>query len=251
MFPALALLLTSFLVAFAYLIGGPTASPQTAIPPTPTMAASGGVSTTSPITMSATASLTHTTGITAAKTISDFVPVTQAGSPSARVAMSVTVGISHSIQIVSPAFPPNGLIPSQYTCVGQGLNPPLTWTGVPSGAKSLAMTLEDPDAPNAARLVVHWVVFNLPPTATGLQAALPADAKLPDGTIQGLSQGGKPGYRPPCPPAGATHRYIFRIYALDTQLDLPDAATRDDLFQATEGHILAWGQVIGLYQRGG
>ena len=247
MFPALSLLLTSFLVVLAFLIGGSTATPQTTAPPTIT--ATGGVSTTNPITM--TAGLTGTAGITAAKTISDFVPVTQAGSPAARVAMSVTVGISRSIQILSPAFPPNGLIPSQYTCDGQGLNPPLTWSGAPSGAKSLAMTLEDPDAPNAARLVVHWVVFNLPPTVTGLEAGLPAETKLPDGTIQGLNQGGKPGYRRTCPPAGATHRYIFRIYALDTRLDLPDTATRDDLFKAAEGHILVWGQLIGLYQRGG
>jgi Raf kinase inhibitor-like YbhB/YbcL family protein len=234
MYSLLTLALTLLLIVAAGPSVGPTAFPQTAVPETPTPAV-GGMNPTNPITM--------TTGLTGTQ------PITRTPiSPIARVAMSVTVGISRSIQISTPAFQNNGAVPKQYTCDGDNTNPPLSWTGVPVGAKSLAMTLEDPDAPGG--LFVHWVVFNMPPDLTGLKEAMPTDAKLADGTIQALNGSGKPGYIGPCPPSGV-HRYFFRVYALDTVLDLLPTANRNDLFKAVEGHVIGWGQLNSHYQRGG
>lgn len=229
----LTLALTLLLIVAASPSFGPASFPQTAVPETPTPAA-GGMTPTNPITM--------TTGLTGTQ------PITRPISPIARVAMSVTVGISRSIQITTPAFQNNGLVPKQYTCDGDNTNPALSWTGVPVGAKSLAMTLEDPDAPSG--LFVHWVVFNMPPDLTGLKEGMPTDAKLPDGTIQALNGAKKSGYIGPCPPSGV-HRYFFRVYALDTVLDLPETANRDDLFKAVQGHVIGWGQLNSRYQRGG
>ncbi len=228
MYYLLTFALLALLIVVAFVLPGTPALAQTPAPAGPTMAPA--------------APMTTTSGITGTR------PITRAISPLARVAMSVTVGISRSINITSAAFENNAMIPSQYTCDGQNTSPPLSWTGVPAGAKSLAMTLEDPDAPSG--LFVHWVIFNMPPSLTGLPAAVPNDAKLPDGTIQGLNGAGKPGYTGPCPPSGV-HRYFFRVYALDTMLNLPETANRDDLFKAVQGHVLGWGQLNSRYQKGG
>jgi Raf kinase inhibitor-like YbhB/YbcL family protein len=233
MYYLLTFALLVILIVFAFLLPGPAAIAQTPAPETPTMAPAVG---------------TPTGPITTTPSISGTQPITRAVSPLARVAMSVTVGISRSIHITSTAFENNGMIPKPYTCDGQNTNPPLQWTGIPATAKSLAMTLEDPDAPGG--LFVHWVIFNMPPSLTGLMEAMPTDVKLADGTIQGLNGSGKPGYTGPCPPSGV-HRYFWRVYALDIVLNLPETANRDDLFKAVDGHVIGWGQLNSRYQRGG
>ncbi|MDH7599598.1 MAG: YbhB/YbcL family Raf kinase inhibitor-like protein [Sedimentisphaerales bacterium] len=150
------------------------------------------------------------------------------------------------MKVTSTAFADGGIIPSKYTCDGQDISPPLQWEGVPSGARSIAIISNDPDAPVGTW--VHWVIWNIPPTATGLPEALPRDPKLPDGARQGINDFGRPGYGGPCPPSG-THRYYFKVYALDTLLDLPTTARKPDLLKAMQGHVLAEGMLMGRYSR--
>jgi Raf kinase inhibitor-like YbhB/YbcL family protein len=121
-----------------------------------------------------------------------------------------------------------------------------SWSGVPEGTKSLAMISDDPDAPMGTW--VHWVLFNVPPDTTGLPEKVPTDEVLPGGARHGITDFGRHGYGGPCPPSG-THRYYFKLYALDTVLDLSGKITKDDLLGAMEGHILAEGQLMGKYKR--
>lgn len=155
-------------------------------------------------------------------------------------------GKTIALTIRSPAFQPEALIPGKYTCDGADISPPLTWSGVPEGATSLALIADDPDAPG--KTWVHWVLFNLPPETNSLSEHLPTDATLENGAIQGITDFGRPGYGGPCPPGG-THRYYFKLYALDTTLDLSPKAKKADVVQAMEGHILAKGQLMGKYKR--
>jgi Raf kinase inhibitor-like YbhB/YbcL family protein len=152
-----------------------------------------------------------------------------------------------ALSITSPAFQNKDEIPSRFTCQGKSLSPALQWTGAPEGAKSLALIVDDPDAPDpkAPRLVfVHWVLYNLPADSKGLSEAV-SKASLPKGTLQGLNDAKKPGWTPPCPPIGR-HRYFFKLYALDTTLpDLGKAATKADLEKAMQGHILEKAELIG------
>lgn len=150
------------------------------------------------------------------------------------------------IAITSNAFDEGGLIPSKYTCDGVDVSPPLRWDGIPEGAASIALICDDPDAPMGTW--VHWVLFNLPARAKELAENIPRDETLTDGTRQGINDFGKIGYGGPCPPSG-THRYFFKIYALDTQLDLATGADKSQLLEAMEGHILAQGQLMGKYKR--
>jgi Raf kinase inhibitor-like YbhB/YbcL family protein len=166
-----------------------------------------------------------------------------------------------TIELKCPAFAEGGMIPSRFTCDGSNHSPPLEWSGVPASARALALICDDPDAPGGTWS--HWVVFNVAPQATGLREAVPAQESIPatstDGTEpvgarlamarQGRNDFGKTGYGGPCPPGG-THRYFFRLYALDASLDLQSTATRSDVFKAIEGHILAAGRLTGKYQRG-
>jgi Raf kinase inhibitor-like YbhB/YbcL family protein len=153
------------------------------------------------------------------------------------------------MQIASSAFSPNGTIPAQYTCEGANVSPPLAWEGVPSGARSLALIVDDPDAPDPAapqRVWVHWILYNLPADGTGLAEAVD---ELPAGTLEGLNDWKTTGYGGPCPPIGR-HRYFHKLYALDVVLpDLrePDKKT---LVEAMQGHIVAEAQVIGTYRKG-
>ncbi|MGH8579380.1 MAG: YbhB/YbcL family Raf kinase inhibitor-like protein [Gammaproteobacteria bacterium] len=155
-----------------------------------------------------------------------------------------------SLSLTSLGFANNGAIPQQYTCDGKDVSPPLAWAGIPSETKSLALILDDPDAPDPAApkmTWVHWVLYNLPPTATGLAEAV-APRDLPVGTREGLNDSKHTGYGGPCPPIGR-HRYFHKLYALDVVLpDLgkPSAAA---LGKAMQGHILGHGQLIGTYQR--
>ncbi|MBM3285482.1 MAG: YbhB/YbcL family Raf kinase inhibitor-like protein [Candidatus Aminicenantes bacterium] len=150
------------------------------------------------------------------------------------------------IKVTSTAFEEGGMIPRKYTCDGEDVSPPLAWTGLPEGAKTLALISDDPDAPMGTW--VHWVLFNLPATEKGLPEAVPPDKELKNGAKQGRNDFRRIGYGGPCPPGG-THRYFFKIYALDTVLNLPAGATKADLLKAMEGHVLAQGQLMGKYRR--
>ncbi len=150
------------------------------------------------------------------------------------------------IKITSSAFEDGGLIPAKYTCDGSDISPPLQWDLVPEGTKSIALISDDPDAPMGTW--VHWVVFGLPAETRELEENIPPDETLPNGAKQGLSDFGRIGYGGPCPPSG-THRYFFKIYALDTKLDLAAGARKRQLLKAMEGHILGQGQLIGKYKR--
>jgi len=148
------------------------------------------------------------------------------------------------MNLSSPAFTNNGHVPPIYSCRSQGISPPLTFDDVPDGTKSLALTVDDPDAPKGD--FVHWVVWNIPAGASGLSANVEAVSTLSDGTRQGKNGAGATGYHSLCPPSG-THHYYFRIYALDIKLSLPDTTTMADLLSAMKGHVLAQGELVGLF----
>jgi Raf kinase inhibitor-like YbhB/YbcL family protein len=155
-----------------------------------------------------------------------------------------------TLKILSPAFAENASIPAKYTCEGDDVSPPLTWTGVPEGTKSLALIVDDPDAPDpkAPRMTwVHWVLYNLPPDATGLAEGV-ATGALPAGTEDGCNDWKRTGYGGPCPPIGR-HRYFFKLYALDTTLSGLSEPTKAKVEAAMRGHVLAEAQLIGTYQK--
>jgi Raf kinase inhibitor-like YbhB/YbcL family protein len=138
------------------------------------------------------------------------------------------------------------MIPGQNTCDGTDVSPDLAWTGIPEGTRSLALICDDPDAPMGTW--VHWVLFNIPPDETGLPAEVAPEASLSNGAIHGTNDFSRLGYGGPCPPGG-THRYYFKLYALDTKLNLDSGATKAQLEDAMESHILAEGQLMGKYSR--
>jgi Raf kinase inhibitor-like YbhB/YbcL family protein len=152
------------------------------------------------------------------------------------------------MQISSSAFKSNQTIPKQYTCDGKDVSPPLTWTGVPDQTQSLVLIVDDPDAPDpkAPRMVyVHWVLYNLPVSATGLAEAVSPTA-LPEGTHEGINDWKRTGYGGPCPPIGR-HRYFFKLYALDTLLPDLHKPTKSTLLQAMSGHVLAEAELMATY----
>lgn len=152
--------------------------------------------------------------------------------------------------ISSPAFQDGGEIPAAFTCEGRDLSPALTFTGVPAGAKSLALIVDDPDAPDPAApkmTYVHWVLFDLPPDTPGLPEGA---TSLPAGTKDGLNDWNRTGYGGPCPPIGR-HRYFFKLYALDTTLSHLNQPTKAELLAAMQGHVLAEAQIVGTYQKAG
>src|SRR5690606_3351890 len=151
-----------------------------------------------------------------------------------------------ALQVMSDAFAEDQQIPSIYTCDGRNISPPLRWSGVPAEAQTLALVVDDPDAPSG--LFTHWRVYDLPPGATGLPEGVPQQETVDGGGRQGRNDFGRIGYGGPCPPSGS-HRYVFTVYALDAPLDLPPGATRRQLFDAMDGHIIAEGRLIGRYQR--
>jgi Raf kinase inhibitor-like YbhB/YbcL family protein len=152
------------------------------------------------------------------------------------------------MELISSAFAANGDIPAIHTCEGRDQSPPLAWSGIPAGTGSLALIVDDPDAPDPAApkmTWVHWVVYNLPPDTTGL-AADAAGSRLPEGAREGLNDWQREAYGGPCPPIGR-HRYVFKLYALDTVLPSLNPATKDNLEKAMQGHILARGELVGYY----
>ena len=150
------------------------------------------------------------------------------------------------MKIESDAFRPGEPIPSAHTCDGQDLSPPLKWTESPASTRSFALICDDPDAPS--RTWVHWLVWNIPSESRGLTRGVGATAELPDGTRQGTTDFGRIGYGGPCPPSG-THRYFFRLYALDRVLDLAPGAKRAALEGQLGGHVLAEAELMGTYRR--
>jgi Raf kinase inhibitor-like YbhB/YbcL family protein len=143
------------------------------------------------------------------------------------------------LTVKSPVFTQNTAIPKKYTCDGDGINPPLTIEGAPKQTKSLSLIMDDPDATNGTFL--HWIVWNIPPHVN----------KIAENTIQGsegMNSARRKGYTSPCPPSG-THRYFFKVYALDTELSLATNSSVSDLEEAMEGHVVAKGEIIGLYRR--
>lgn len=147
----------------------------------------------------------------------------------------------------SSAFSNGGMIPDRYTCKGENISPELKWGSLPSGTKSLALIVHDPDAPRKGGWT-HWVVWNIPPETMGFSEKMDRGAVLSDGTHQGITDYGKPGYKGPCPPSG-THRYFFYLYALDATLNLPGSTTKPLLEQSMEGHILEKAEWMGKYSK--
>ena len=150
------------------------------------------------------------------------------------------------MELTSSAFTEGGAIPPLYTCDGKDISPPLSWSGAPEGAKSFALIADDPDAPRGTW--VHWVLWNLPATAVELKEALATIPHLPSGALQGKNDSGDSGYGGPCPPSG-THRYFFKLFALDSVLALKAGATKSQLEAAMKGHVLSQATLMGLYSR--
>lgn len=152
-----------------------------------------------------------------------------------------TSEISKTMNLQSPVFQNQASIPALYTCDDQDINPPLQISGVPSDAKSLALVVDDPDAPIGDW--VHWLLWNMDPATTEI-----LENSVPSGAVQGLTDFGNNEWGGPCPPSG-THRYFFKLYALDIALELPSSTKKADLEAALQGHVLAQTELIGLYQR--
>lgn len=151
------------------------------------------------------------------------------------------------LSMSSAAFQEGEVIPASYTCQGQDVSPPLTWSEPPAGTQSLALIVDDPDAP--VGVFTHWVIFNIPADSRGLSEAVPTQAELPSGALQGKNDFGRMGYTGPCPPPGRPHRYQFTVYALDSRLDLTAGVAKTQLLTAMQGHVLAQGELSGRYQR--
>ena len=147
-----------------------------------------------------------------------------------------------ALSLSSTAFASGQSIPAAYSCMGKGISPPLAWSGAPTGTQSFALIVDDPDAP--AGTFVHWVIYNVPGSSSDLPESVAATATLPDGTVQGSNSARRTGFIAPCPPSG-THRYFFKLYALDAVLDLASGANKEALLKAMQGHILAQGELMG------
>jgi len=174
--------------------------------------------------------------------------VTNIGRPKVDTTAASTAPMT--LNLSSSAFAANGSIPTKYTCEGAGASPPLAWSGSPSSTKSLALIVEDPDAPDPAkptRVVSHWVVYNIPATTSAL-AENASKSGMPAGTVQGVNEGNKPSYMGPCPPIGS-HRYFFKLYALDTVLTGLKNPKKANLQQAIQKHVVDSTQLIGTYQK--
>lgn len=155
--------------------------------------------------------------------------------------------MADQMTLVSPAFDTGESIPAVHTCDGDDASPPLAWHNVPEGAKSLTLICDDPDAPSGTWS--HWVLYNIPPDRTELPGGLPPDGELDWGGFQGRNDFGNIGYGGPCPPRGATHRYFFRLAALDEALDLGPGLTRQQILNHVAEHRIDQAELMGRYQR--
>jgi Raf kinase inhibitor-like YbhB/YbcL family protein len=152
-----------------------------------------------------------------------------------------------AMTITSSVFRAGEVIPTKYSCEGANISPPVQWDGVPAAARSLALICDDPDAPMGTW--VHWVLYNLPTSGSNLPEHVPASEILSSGAKQGVNDFKRVGYGGPCPPPGKTHRYYFKLYALDVELALKPRAIKQELLRSMEGYILAEAQLMGTYQR--
>jgi Raf kinase inhibitor-like YbhB/YbcL family protein len=151
-----------------------------------------------------------------------------------------------TFEVTSNIFKAGEMIPGRYTCDGEDVSPQLSWGKIPNGTKELALICDDPDAPSGTW--VHWVAYGIQPTIASFSENVPKK-DTPSGFKQGKNSFGKVGYGGPCPPRGSTHRYFFKLYALDRALDLKPGATKDEVSKAMQGHIIAQGEIIGRYGR--
>jgi Raf kinase inhibitor-like YbhB/YbcL family protein len=151
------------------------------------------------------------------------------------------------MHLTSPAFSEGATVPTPHTADGDDRSPEVRWTGAPPNTKSFVLLCEDPDAPRGTW--THWVLFNIPDDKTGLPEGMPPEKEMADGARQGKNDFGNIGYGGPSPPKGKPHRYFFKLSALDTKLDLPAGASRKQVLDAMKGHVLAEGQLMGLYGR--
>jgi len=159
----------------------------------------------------------------------------------------------HTIVVSSPTLTADQTMPREYTPDGRNVSPPLTWSGLPAGTKELAVICEDPDAGNPPPFV-HWVMYKIPASATGLPEGIPIDPAAPmpaglAGAIQGVSGFRRAIYRGPAPPPGKPHHYHFVVYALDADLGLKPGLTRADLLAAIQGHVIGQGEIVSIYER--
>lgn len=164
-----------------------------------------------------------------------------------RVTSATTVDEAKSMTISSPSFSDGGDIAKKFTCDGADVSPQLTWNAPPAGTRSFALLADDPDAPVGNWN--HWTMWNVPAEMRGLPEGVGKQARLPDGSQQGLNDFRKPGYNGPCPPPGKPHRYYFKLFALDGTLELKPTAGKKELETAMKGHILAQGEWMGRYHR--
>jgi Raf kinase inhibitor-like YbhB/YbcL family protein len=149
--------------------------------------------------------------------------------------------------LTSTAFEEGEPIPARYSCDGEDVSPALAWSEVPEGTDSFALIMDDPDAPGGT--FTHWVIFNIPRGDRNLPEGVPADSRLDNGALQGQTGFGRMGYDGPCPPSGPAHRYRFTLYALDGELSLSEGATKQQVLDAIEGHVLDQVTLTGTYQR--
>ena len=154
-----------------------------------------------------------------------------------------------AFKLTSSAFKNNEQIPRKYTCEGQDISPPLKWEGYPAGTKSFALIVEDLDAPGG--VFTHWIMYNIPAGVSELKEGVKPVEELSSGAMQGVNDFKKIGYRGPCPPPGKTHRYVFKLYALNSPLDLKPGASKEEVLKAMSRHILAEASLTGVYSRGG
>ena len=151
-----------------------------------------------------------------------------------------------NMTVTSPSFTNMGKIPKVFSCDGSDISPALSWSGAPKGTKSFVLICDDPDAPVGTW--IHWVLFNIPSNVTNLAEEMPDKEKYADGTLSGKNSWGKFGYGGPCPPSG-THRYFFKLYALDILLPLKAMASKEQILEAMEWHVVGSGTLIGTFQR--
>jgi len=152
-----------------------------------------------------------------------------------------------AMELKSKAFKNNEYIPKKYSCLGEDISPELEWKDAPQNTVTFVLICDDPDAP--VGVWDHWVIYNIPANKNKLEEGIPKIGKLSDGSLQGKNSWGKIGYGGPCPPPGPPHRYIFKLYALDTTLQLKPGATKTEILDAIKGHILATAQLTGLFKR--
>ena len=175
-----------------------------------------------------------------------LIPVVSCGNSASGAAQGNDPARS-TFHIESAAFKEGAFIPARFSCQGENVSPPLAWADPPAGVRSFTLIVEDPDAP--AGTWTHWVAYNLPARARAMAENTPKQGELSNGGLQGTSSFGSVGYGGPCPPPGKAHRYFFRLYALDTVLNLKAGATRSDVVAAMKGHVVGEAQLMGRFKR--